>query len=160
MRIELIKILLDLSKPPVSGQLHLDRYFHIDLRINSDLDAVRHLHDSSSSEEHVPPNLVLVVRVAEIASREAPVLIVPAEGMLDVVEISGWDDQDLFVWEVDYSCVLADHFQLFPVFVDVAVQLFLQREVRARRLVGLQIRRHFEEIDENVGLALGVAVQL
>jgi hypothetical protein len=89
MVIDLIEVLLNLSKSPIACQLHLNIYPHINLRVNRDLDTALYFHNSSRSEHHLPPNLVLFLRVAQIAGGDAPVLVVVREGVADVVEVPG-----------------------------------------------------------------------
>jgi len=97
--------------------------------------------------------------VGGVSGADGPVLVVLVEGVLDVVEVAGGDDEDLLVGQVDDLGILADDLQLLPVLVDVAVELPLQLEVAGDGLVGLEVGGELEEVDEDVGLALRVAVQ-
>lgn len=128
----LLKILFDFCFSSIFSHLRFDSHFHINLRVNADINTIIFLNNFCSCKNNLTPDFSLLLRLIRDRSGYTPIFITLFEYISHINEIP-WRYYKYFVIaQINDFRIIVRRLHLFVVLINV----------RIKRLLNLKVIQH------------------
>ena len=135
----LLKILFDFCFSSIFSHLRLDSHFHINLRVNADIDTIIFLDNFRSSKNNLTSNFSLLLRLVWNRSGYTPIFMTLFEYISHINEIPWGDDKHFVIAQINNFCIIIGRLHLFIVLINVRIERLLNLKVIQHSFIGLKI---------------------
>jgi len=150
----LLKILFDFCFSSIFCHLRLDSHFHINLRVDADINTIIFLNNFCSCKNNLTSNFSLLLRLIWNRSGYTPIFITFFEHIPHINEIPWRYDKNFVIAQVNNFRIIIGGLHLFIVLVNVRIERFLNLKIIQHSFIGFKICVFkLERVNKNICLS-------